>query len=156
MILAIDPGSKKSAYVWYTSMSEPVCDWGWIDNHNLADVVSKAWCDRLAIEMVASYGMAVGRDVFDTCVWIGRFVQAFHGPHTKVFRRDIKLHLCGQPRAKDSNVRQALIDRYGSTKREAIGTKKEPGPLYGVSKHGWSALAVAVTYDETMRLEATA
>lgn len=101
--------------------------------------------DALAIEMIASYGMPVGREVFETCVWIGRFIEAWGGPYTLVYRKDVKLHLCGQPRAKDSNIRQALIDRYGGKDR-AVGKKATPGPLYGVSADVWSALAIAVTF----------
>ena len=51
-------------------------------------------------------------------------------------------------RAKDANVRAALIDRFGPSKRKAIGLKATPGPLYGVHSHMWSALAVAVTYGD--------
>ena len=45
-------------------------------------------------------------------------------------------------RAKDSNIRQALIDKYGKP-----GTKKDPNLFYNdseqkVSKDIWSALAV--------------
>ncbi len=106
----------------------------------------------LAVEMIASYGMAVGKDVFATAVWSGRFSQrwndwhaAGHGLLVPVYRRDVKLHLCGSARAKDANVRQALIDRFGPGKDRAIGVKASPGPLHGVSSHVWSALAVAVT-----------
>jgi len=60
----------------------------------------------------------------------------------------VKLHLCGSARAKDTNIRQALIDRYGGS--AAIGKKAAPGPLYGVSKDVWSALAVAVTAADTL------
>ena len=96
----------------------------------------------LAIEMIASYGMAVGREVFETCVWIGRFKQAYPDPDAVklVYRKDVKLHLCGSARAKDANIRQALIDKLGP-----VGTKKAPGPLYGVTSHAWAAVAVAVT-----------
>jgi len=98
--------------------------------------------DTLAIEMIASYGMAVGREVFETCVWIGRFQQVWRSPESVrlVYRRDVKLHLCGNPRAKDPNIRQALIDLLGPA-----GTKKQPGPTYGVKSHAWAALGVAVT-----------
>jgi hypothetical protein len=51
----------------------------------------------------------------------------------------VKLHLCNSPRAKDGNVRQALIDRVGPQ-----GTKKGQGPTYGIKSHEWAALAVAV------------
>jgi hypothetical protein len=65
-------------------------------------------------------------------------------------RKDVKLHLCGSPRAKDANIRQALLDRYGG-KEKAIGSKHQRGPLYGIRSHLWAALAVAVTYQETKR-----
>jgi hypothetical protein len=65
--------------------------------------------------------------------------QVQGGDVSLVFRRDVKLHLCDSPRAKDGNVRQALLDRLGPQ-----GTKKAPGPTYGVKSHEWAALAVAV------------
>ena len=39
-----------------------------------------------------------------------------------------------------ANIRQALLDLIGPQ-----GTKKAPGPTYGVRSHEWAALAVAVT-----------
>lgn len=59
-------------------------------------------------------------------------------PVELIYRRDIKIHLCGTVKAKDGNIRQALIDKHG-----APGTKKSKGPTYGVSGHLWAALAVA-------------
>jgi hypothetical protein len=106
----------------------------------------------LAIEMVASYGMPVGREVFETCVWIGRFQESWRDGLRRVpedvrliYRRDVKLHLCGNSRAKDANIRQALIDKLGP-----VGTKAAPGPLYGVKSHAWAAVAVAVTAFDTL------
>ncbi|WP_411887376.1 hypothetical protein [Hydrocarboniphaga effusa] len=97
--------------------------------------------DLLAIEKIASYGMPVGAEVFDTCIWIGRFVQAASDVrHRLIARQAVKVHLCNSVKAKDSNIRQALIDRFGP-----VGTKARPGALYGVKSHAWAALAVAVT-----------
>ena len=59
-------------------------------------------------------------------------------------RRAVKLALCGDSRAKDANIRQALIDRFGGS--AAVGRKAAPGPLYGITRDVWSALAIAVTY----------
>ena len=108
----------------------------------------------LAIEMIASYGMAVGKEVFETCLWIGRFIEAWesHGGAVRlVYRRDVKLFLCQSVRATDSNVRAALMDRFGG-KAKAIGTKAAPGPLYALKKDMWSALAVALTAEEQIRV----
>lgn len=73
--------------------------------------------------MIASYGMPVGKEVFDTCVWIGRFQQiALPNADTKfIYRKDEKMNICHSMKAKDSNIRQALIDRFGE-----VGTKKNP------------------------------
>lgn len=151
--LAIDPGNERSAWVLYEN--DRLLRFGIDDNYALLESIADGDLhgqstpyEPLVIEMIASYGMPVGREVFETCVWIGRFVQAWRGPHMPVYRRDVKLHLCGQARAKDGNIRQALIDRFGPGKDKAIGTKKAPGPLYQVSKDVWSALAVAVTYSD--------
>lgn len=154
IVLAIDPGSALSAFVLYDTDIGMPCGFGKVANLDLLGRVAGrgsfnsllgASPDHLAIEMIASYGMPVGAEVFDTCVWIGRFVEAWRKPHTRVYRKDVKLHLCGQPRAKDSNIRQALIDRYGG-KDAAIGRKNARGPLHGMSADVWAALAVAVTY----------
>lgn len=113
--------------------------------------------DLMVFEEMKSFGLPVGREVFTTIEWYGRFIEAFAGGDTtnvhRVTRHDVKMHLCGSVRAKDPNVRQALIDRFGATKQEAIGTKGEPGPLHGISKDVWSALGVAVTFCETWRPE---
>ena len=144
-ILAIDPGTERSAFVLLHE--------GRIVRHGLQE---NAWLigflesyrfnpikPLLAVEMIASYGMPVGREVFETCVWIGRFVQAWQPlPVDYVYRREVKLHLCGSVKAKDGNVRQALLDLYGPQ-----GTKKAPGPTHGLKADEWAALGVA----ETMR-----
>lgn len=60
--------------------------------------------------------MAVGETVFETCVWVGRFIEAVSNydiEYTKIYRKDEKMNLCQSMRAKDSNIRQALIDRFG-------------------------------------------
>jgi len=143
MILAIDPGPERSAYViWNEGL---VVDSGWTDNASVREWVAyyARKQQRIAIEMIASYGMAVGASVFNTCVEIGRMVEVAksYGVDAElIFRKDVKLHVCGSPRAKDANIRQALMDTYGP-----VGTKKQPGPLYGVKSHVWAALAVAVT-----------
>ena len=136
-ILAIDPGTEQSG--WCCLADGYPIESGVLPN---ADLIGRLRGPALAIEMVASYGMPVGREVFETVRWIGRFQQAWHSPEEVrlIYRRDVKLYLCGSMKAKDANVRQALIDKLGP-----VGTKKSPGPLYGVKSHAWSALAVAVT-----------
>lgn len=151
LILALDPGPEQTGWVLYDS--ERVRGGGVLSNAAVLNFLQNDWRGDgavLAIEMIASYGMPVGREVFETCVWIGRFQQAWHTPEAVrlVYRKDVKLHLCGSPRAKDPHIRQALIDLFPATGGGAtpqIGTKAKPGPLYGVSTHVWPALGVAVT-----------
>lgn len=149
ILLAIDPGNTESAYVTYDTEATRPLSFAKVANFDLLLHLDEVNADELAVEMIASYGMAVGAEVFETCVWIGRFIERWSGcSHRLVYRREVKLHLCGSPRAKDPNVRQALIDLYGG-KEKAVGTKKSPGPLYGISGDVWAALGVAVTAAET-------
>ena len=146
MLLAIDPGTIESAYVILDDELKPI-EFKKTGNQDVLDMiyatVGDMWIDHFAIEMVASYGMAVGKEVFETCVWAGRFVEAAkHIPKmNRIYRKEEKSNLCGSMKAKDSNIRQALIDRFGP-----VGAKKNPGWFYGVSKDVWAAVAVGVTY----------
>lgn len=85
-------------------------------------------------------------DSIETIIYTGMLMQAWPGKLLRVKRSEVKRHLCGSLRAKDANVRQAIIDRYGG--QAAIGRKATPGPLYGVTSHAWAALAVAITARE--------
>jgi hypothetical protein len=144
-VFAIDPGNEESAWCVLVD-GQPFES----DKQPNAEVLAKVkdwraegWA--LAVEMIASYGMPVGREVFDTCVWIGRFIQAWGGEHTLVYRKDVKLFHCSSTRATDANIRAALIDRFGPGKDKAVGTKSAQGPLYGMKGDRWAALAVALT-----------
>ena len=149
IILAIDPGPEVSAFLYYERGK--ILDHGKIDNPTLLVSIANTLSEHLAIEMIASYGMGVGREVFETCVWIGRFVEAYRRngerPWSYVYRREVKLHLCGTVRATDSNVRFALVDRYGG-KTKALGVKAARGPLHGLKRDAWAALGIAITFDE--------
>lgn len=143
-IIAIDPGPSESAYVVWDGSS--IGESGKVPNEEMRQALIamdlSGQFNRCVIEMIASYGMPVGAEVFETCVWIGRFMEAFGADRCdSIKRKEIVTHLCGSARAKDANVRQALIDRIGKP-----GTKKQPGPTYGVAGDVWSALAVAVTW----------
>lgn len=150
-LIAIDPGPTESAFVHF--VGDQITDFGIWDNADLERHVAALAKDirRLVIEKVEGYGMAVGKSVFETVYWSGRFAALWdeYGgqPAERIGRKAVKIHLCGQTKAKDSNIRQALIDRYGGIegKAKAVGTNKAPGPLYGVSKDVWAALALGVT-----------
>jgi len=153
VILAIDPGTHVSGWCLYDGS---VRDCGVTGNDDLlayAQMYGRHQADRLALEYIESYGMAVGKEVFATCVWVGRFMQAWSHPDEVLLipRRAVKLHLCNSPRAKDANIRQAILDKFGG-KDKAIGRKAAPGPLYAVKSHAWAALGVALTVAENLAL----
>ncbi len=155
-LLAIDPGTTESG--WVLLEDGRVLDSGVSDNHDLLRWVQAGQgAQLLAIEMIAGMGMTVGQTTFETTRWIGRFQQAWAEPEEVqlVYRREVKSCLCGNQQAKDPNIRQALLDIFPATgggERPQIGTKARPGPLYGVTSHAWSALAVAVTVCERYKL----
>ena len=153
-LMGIDPGPTKSAYVIWDGQRILAKS---IDENNLLlhcllnpavywDAAT--WPDALVIEQIKSYGMTVSDSIFETVYWSGRFCQAWgdRGFFDRYPRMTIKMHLCHNSRAKDANIRQALIDRLGEP-----GKKKSPGITYGVHADEWQALALAVTaWDEIM------
>ena len=150
-VLAIDPGPTESAYVLYDGQRPT--EFRKISNEELLYRVGLTWDTGivLVIEQVAAMGMSVGAEVFETVFWSGRFVQVWSAKGVRwdrVKRHEVKMHLCGNMRAKDGNIRTALLDRFGPGRERAIGKKKSPGPLYGLSGDCWSALAVAVTFHD--------
>jgi hypothetical protein len=147
IVCGIDPGPEKSAYVLWDG--KKICAAGNYDNDVLVRVLTldELKADYCAIEQVRGFGVMAGNTLFDTCMWSGRIFQAFWvGRAFWVPRKEAAAHICGVGGiSKDAFVRQALIDRFGG-KEKAIGTKKAPGPLYGITGHVWAALAVALTW----------
>lgn len=148
IIAAIDPGTTDGAYVVWDCAASKVVESKILPNDKLLEFIKhQEFTAEIFCEMIASYGMAVGKETFETCVWIGRCEQicADRGhSFSRIYRVDVKLHHCHVARAKDPNVRRALIDRFG-----IVGTKKSPGPLFGIASHMWSALAVATYAADT-------
>ena len=193
-IVAIDPGDVRSALVEYDIEDGTIVESIYSFNHDILawlmgrrllncvydnltpeqeEEYDKQWPPTLlAIEMIAHYGMAVGETVFRTCVWIRRFQQAWDNDFMEVMRMEEKMFLCKNPKAKDSNIRQALIDIFGPGKERAITGKAcpvckkkgwtgrehtectqckgsgwlyPPGPLKQITGDLWAALAVALT-----------
>lgn len=140
-IIAIDPGPEQSATLLWEENKILTC--GIYPNKVVLASLPLVETEAIAIEMIASYGMSVGKEVFETCLWIGRFMERAPKEPQLIYRRDVKLHHCYNARATDSNIRQAILDRFGG-KDAAIGLKAAPGPLYGVKSHIWSALAIAL------------
>ncbi len=152
VVIGVDPGNTESAFtVVEVDNRRPILI-GKLPNDEVLRIlcVQAPYADRVGIEMVASYGMAVGKDVFETCVWIGRFQQAIadEAPEISVdliYRRDVKLHHCGSAKAKDPNITQALIDRFASGEpNRGKGTKAEPGWFHGFRDDIWQAHALTV------------
>ena len=157
---AIDPGNVQSAYCVVDVETLRPLDFGKIPNPELKALIKDFRFqeeDRAVIEMVENLGMGVGREVFETAVWIGRFAERLDGklllPSEMVYRTDEKLHICQSRKAKDVNIRRALIDRFCSHDlKNGKGTKKKPDWFYGFAADVWSAYAVALTYIETKLL----
>src|SRR5574340_1845260 len=148
IVLAVDPGTTHSGHVLFDGAR--VLDSGVLRNAELLERIHTIGAYvaaelhqpvALAIERFEARGMPIGDESIQTVIWSGRFQQAWHTPDEVMLvkRSAVKLGLCGTNRAKDSSIRQALLDMLG-----AQGTKRSPGPTYGVASHAWAALAVAV------------
>lgn len=150
IIVGIDPGQKESGVVKWSHTQQRVLERQIMPNQQVISYVQAVHSvNIIAIEHFRGYGLRVGNDTFDSIWWSGRFAQiavsSIMGIQVRMIpRADIVDCLCGHPKAGDKAVHQALVDKYGE-----VGTKKNPGPLYGIKSHLWAALAVAVVAGKT-------
>lgn len=152
-ILGIDPGTTESGWVIYNTENHSIIDKGISENNEIIELIDTMDFDVMAIEMVASYGMPVGKETFETVYWIGRFAEkaiSFGICVERYYKKtDINPAICFNSNVKDAMIRRALLDMFpktGGGKEPSIGTKKQPGSLYGISSHMFPALAVALTH----------
>jgi hypothetical protein len=143
-VIGIDPANVASAYCVFEN-GKPV-KFDKIPNEEFFALIKENYVEHetvIFIEDIQSMGMAVGQSVFDTCKYIGRLqllCEQNRMEYQMVKRTEIKLHHCNTTRAKDTNIRAALIERFGGK-----GTKKEPGFFFGIAGNDvWSATAIAI------------
>lgn len=147
IIFGVDPGTDKSAYVIFETDRNRIKEKGICQNGFLLALLKSKRADVLIIEQIKSYGMPMGDTTISTCVWIGRFIQAWPNRYELMPRKTICSILCNSAKANDSHIRQRLIDYFGPGKDRAIGKKSSPGPLWGFSRDMWSALAVVIAWN---------
>ena len=143
-LLALDVGTVESGYCIVECDTYKPIQFGKISNTELLEIVRNADYQVCAYEQFKSYGMAIGDSTINSIQWNGRFIQLIDDrgiEYHPIMRVEEKVAICGTTKAKDSNIRQALIDRFGE-----VGTKKNQGFFYGFKKDVWSAFAIAVTY----------
>jgi hypothetical protein len=91
-----------------------------------------------------SYGARVGKEVFETCKWVGRFEQLcaeLDITFQTVLRHEVVNHICGKKVAgekmgADARVRQILEARFGKDTTKSF------------TSHAWQALGVGVAWWE--------
>lgn len=166
LLVAVDPGPNDSAFVVLDANTLEVVSHGIEPNLELVTglkgLAARTAVDQVALvlEMPKSYGNIAGDSIFETCVWVGRFMQTWRAiagvEADRLPRKTVVTHLCHNPRAGDANVRRALLDKYpqtGGGREPACGTKSEPGPLYGLRLDEWQALGLGVAFIEMNRVD---
>jgi hypothetical protein len=163
-IIAIDPGPDTSGIVilkfekWPPSVVMAMRD---AKLDDIRKFITEYGIDTVIVEWLTSYGSVVGRTVLDTARIVGRVQEMAFGLGCifgKMTRPDVGLELCQTKRAKGANLSEAIREIYHNAKLDigggsdpCRGTKKEPGPLYGIAlgEHEGSALAVGLAWLRT-------
>ena len=139
--VAIDPGTSKSCWVVIDELLRPI-GYAWEENLDVlmrelivtgepgtalqhywrfGDEVDERVPLNLVIEDVTSMGRAVGKDVFETVKWAGRFDSSLSARW--ISRPAVKTWITGKASTKDAEVREGVINRYGG-REKAIGGAK--------------------------------
>lgn len=151
-LLAIDPGPTESGWALVELETRRPIRVGKTANLRLLEQLRLRPADyALVLEKVEGYGMPVGVEVFETCVWTGRFMEASGREAARQGRKKVKRHFCGTTTATDTNVTRALVDRFApGASNYGKGTKAQPGWFYGFAGDMWQAYALAVYHADVL------
>jgi len=124
--------------------------------------------DLVIFEMFASHGSTIGRSTIDSIEWGGLIAGALYmsGLNTDhvgwLANATWRNLVAGRTSATESQAGQAIREwiwayyndpahperliHLGGGKDKLKGITKNPGPLFGMASHSWSALGLAVGY----------
>lgn len=152
-LLAIDPGCDLSAWVVWDG--ERIHDCAKEENENVL-ALARGFVGPVYVEGMSYMRAEAGASMLGTAFWAGRFYQASADPQ-EVKRTEVKLHHTGRRTANDSDVRAALIDRFGRPYTTEVYTptgkrgqplkprsRRAPGLTAPLSNDTWQAFALAV------------
>ena len=125
-ILAIDPGSSQSGYVFFDKATYQVLEFGKITNKLMLKKIDEFNCLTL-IEKPDYISLGAGREVIDTIFWCGRFYQ-----YAKGFK-----YLFG---------RQELKKEYGLKNDSAVIKFIKENYEVKLSKDAWQAFLLIHNY----------
>lgn len=131
MLLAIDPGTLKTAYVFLDEETRVPMSFGKINNEDMLHILKnlhehEGYPQKIVCEFPMPRGQLASTHLFETLEWIGRYHQVIEDlglPFQHFDRKDVKMTICGKNSVQDKHIRAALIDIYGG-ESVAIGGKK--------------------------------
>jgi len=158
IIIGVDPGPTSSGQVVVDGAIFPPIVLESNDEIEEKDLLITKYKAKIVVsEWIVSYSSAIGFSVLDTARLVGRIEERagvkgmeFH----KLTRPQVGLELTGKSTPKKAQVNEAIRELYremkpdslGGGKNAVVGTKKHPGPLYGIKSHAWDALAVVIAW----------
>jgi hypothetical protein len=148
--LGLDPGTTHTGYA-IVKPDYSIVNAAKVPNEEIFEAIGRNPLDAVAIESMNAYGMAVGREVFEACYWIGEFRHKARTLGTPCFlypRPEWGRSLTGVRKNTDSAIRQALLLRFGGDK------KGEPLHMLKGSSDKRSAYGVAVYHLDLTRAPA--
>lgn len=158
MILAIDPGTKRIGMVIIDEKTDPprlvrAYRPDDVDEELVYTVICMARTEgfHVVVERVQAQGVA-GASVIETADqagYIRGICKALGYTCHRMYRREVKRYLdCAGGKDADVAARVREIMAGTSDRRQAVGTKKAPGPCYGLSKDAWQAAGLALAWLE--------
>lgn len=149
VLIGVDPGPETSGVVVYRAGGSPQV----LESHAKLDWPGvrrlmnqyPQWSTTYLCERVSA-GAISGKHILQTSEVCGRFMEYADSRSAKYhlyYRREVLAALgVGSGASKDALVRQVVLEMHP----EGTGTKKQPGPLYGVSTHAWQALGLCCAH----------